>query len=162
LIFSKLSGLRSDSSIESRPTNQLISIHLRLGDLLQIQEKSPTNKEGVRRVVADVVSQTKLNDLLVFSDTPEVAIQWLQGFHGVKLANDELQLSAIKSMISMIESEVFIGTGSKISIWVGLFRVFLAPLKKTYLPFNLKPIIDDIIPETVGLENLKFYDSVDD
>ena len=146
----------------SMPTPaQYVALHLRLGDLLEIEDKSPTKKRDVRKIVSKVHSELMSSNLLVFSDSPKVASEWLEGFRFVTLANHDLQSHALKSMVSMVNSDVFIGTGSKISIWVAIFRTHVFPQKLSYLPSYLKPILENMVTNSNKSTNLKYYMSVD-
>jgi len=160
-IFSRMSSQVTINNDELDQLHQAASIHLRLGDLLEIQSKNPTNFEDILKLINLIFAEVPAKALLIFSDSPEVATNILKEIRFATAAREDFQASALKSIFAMVQSSIFIGTGSKLSIWVAVLRTHIYPLQETYLPSYLRPIIESLIPNLVEFKNLKFYYSVD-
>jgi len=104
--------------------NSTISVHYRLGDLLSLSEKAPI---AVNEVVDSIFrARSKYIDskVLVYSDSPDKAKDLLipnlkdSSIHFINRST----LSVINECVS---SDYFIGTNSKISIWIFNLRCYL-------------------------------------
>lgn len=146
---------------ERAELQQSVAIHVRLGDLLEIESKNPTSFLDVEEVIQSLFSKLTKKNLKIYSDSPELALSFLKSFSFASLAKNDYQTSAAKSILGMVESSVFIGTGSKLSIWVAVLRMHVHPTKTTYLPSYLSPIIKNQIPTFASNPNLVFYQSED-
>ena len=109
-----------------------IAIHYRMGDLLALTEKSisPANK------IIDAIRQAKKNHnnvkINVYSDSPQIAKETLLSAG----LTDEFMVSD-RSTIDMIRACVyasyFIGTGSKVSLWIVNIRRYMGEVNNNYL-----------------------------
>jgi hypothetical protein len=118
---------------ELRATSQFeIAIHYRLGDLLTLIEKSisPANK------IIDVVRQFQKShdnlEILVYSDSPQIARETLRqgGFVEDFSVRD---LSTINVIRACVGADYFIGTGSKVSLWIVNLRRFIGKVNDNHL-----------------------------
>jgi hypothetical protein len=107
-----------------------VGIQYRLGDLLQLESKSPVEAIRVATVTKKVNPDKALNCYL-FSDSVEVARRMLfqQGVDSYPVILDSLA-----TVIQLSKYKIFIGTSSKISFWVVLLRMTQNNLKFTYMP----------------------------
>ena len=164
--FSKISldrmrELGDFSEIELDRVSNSGSIHVRLGDLLEIEEKNPTNFQDVVEVVRANIDILERIGLYIYSDSPLVAKEMLKEFDFSVLAEDKYQESAMNALVGMVDSSVFIGTGSKLSLWVAVLRFHTNSTKPTFLPSYLNPILESLIPDLKTMSNIKLYESVD-
>jgi hypothetical protein len=121
--FLELGNIRGNQNPDSFNS---IFVHYRLGDLLTLKEKSPISKEQLE-VVLSTVSDFGFSDFILDSDSPEIA---RHNFMEVLEARGKSQNSKINSFKGSLEefisasisAPVFIGTNSKISIWIALFK----------------------------------------
>ena len=137
------------------------SIHLRLGDLLEIEDKNPTNLQDIIEVVKANIDLLKKTGLHIYSDTPKLAKEMLKEFDFTVLAIDKFQENAMCALVCMVDSVVFIGTGSKLSLWVAVLRCHAKSTRLTFLPSYLYPIVESLIPDLKARSNINFYESID-
>ena len=161
ITLGRMRELADFSATELNEISDSGSIHVRLGDLLEIEEKNPTNFQNVVEVVRANVEILEEIGLCIYSDSPSAAQEMLKEFDFTIMAEDKFQGSALNSLVAMVDSSVFIGTGSKLSIWVAVFRLHTDFLKQTYLPTYLKPILQKLIPNVNEQSPVKFYESAD-
>ena len=121
--------------LELNPLNRSqieIAIHYRMGDLLTLTEKSisPANK------IIDVVREVqKIRDnvkIYVYSDSPQIVKETLfnAGLTDEFAVKD---LSTIEVIRSCVGANYFIGTGSKVSLWIVNIRRYLGEINGNYL-----------------------------
>ena len=137
------------------------SIHVRLGDLLEIEEKNPTNFQDVIQVVRANIDILEKIGLYIYSDSPLVAKEMLKEFNFTVLAKDKYQENAMNALVGMVDSSVFIGTGSKLSLWVAVMRFHTNFTSSTFLPSYLNPILESLIPDLKTTSSINFYESID-
>lgn len=96
-----------------------MTIHYRLGDLLNLQEKSFISPERIEAVSLDYGSQNR--NITIYSDSPNVAFEKLQSLNRQNSLSVQ-SLPVIETMIHCVNSNYFIGTSSKISFWIAGMR----------------------------------------
>lgn len=114
-------------------------VHHRLGDLLTLPEKNPVSTERIAQVISFIIRDNDL-ELVLSSDSPDTAFASLSR----ALSSRNSDIARIKTFEGSLEeflsagmlASIFIGTNSKISIWVALFRTQLG-IMNTYLPKEL-------------------------
>ena len=135
----------------SLTTHLLGVMHYRLGDLLVIQ-KGHIDPYLLRKVIM----RTGVNDWLIHTDSPAEAKELLSGSGFRKLHISFPSSSSIQVLRDGIESKTFIGTNSKLSLWISIFRCFMT-LPNTFMPLTLKETLSFQIPaERIKL--ITFYD----
>jgi hypothetical protein len=108
-----------------------IAIHYRMGDLLILTEKSisPANK------IIDAIREVKKNQnnvkINVYSDSPRIAKETLftSGLTDDFIVND---ISTIDVMRACVGADCFIGTGSKVSLWIVNIRRYMGEVNNYY------------------------------
>lgn len=120
--------------LEKKPLNQFkfeIAIHYRMGDLLTLGTKSitPTSK------IIDATNQVKKDDnsnITVYSDSPEIAKETLSsaGLTNGFVVRDLPTIDVIRACIG---ADYFIGTGSKVSLWIVNIRRYMGEASNNYL-----------------------------
>lgn len=126
-------------------------VHYRLGDLLTLQEKSPISSERILRIIQDVHSRVG-SRIKLFSDTPDAAINLLAvGKFPVDVARD---YNGLATLWILVNSQYFIGTNSKISLWAVILNGESTFRVESYLPYELQ---HHIVANIGGVQNLKFY-----
>lgn len=126
-------------------------VHYRLGDLLTLQEKSPISSERILPIIQDVHSRVGLR-IKLFSDTPDTAINLLAvGKFPVDVARD---YNVLATLWILVNSQYFIGTNSKISLWAVILNGESTFRVESYLPYELQ---HHIVANIGGVQNLKFY-----
>ena len=118
-----------------RSTNGSAIIHYRLGDLLSLVEKFPISPERVEKVLE--LAGPKIESTKVLSDSSE--IEYRNFVTGSKVLSS-LRLEMLEPMPSLwlcITANVFIGTGTKLSLWAAIFRDIMHN-DRSFLPNELK------------------------
>jgi hypothetical protein len=91
-----------------------------LGDLLTLQEKKPLPVELIIQELDKVKKEYHLENFLIFSDSPNIALERLSSL-GSKLLS-----APSKNSLGVIDNSVhakyFVGTSSKISFWIAGLR----------------------------------------
>ena len=121
-------------------TNSL-AIHYRLGDLETLGYKSPIRTERFIDFIKDIVSKNQIEKICVYSDSPETAIKNLKALLP-SLNFVQRNLSPIDSVLESSQATFFIGTNSKLSTWIALFRTVSAKSNASYLPMEMKHTLD--------------------
>jgi len=106
------------------------SIHLRKGDLAEVKPSSSVSDN----IIFEIVNKTKPNvndSFLISSDSLEFAID---NFKTLSLHVDFLDTDSWSTVCLLANSKIFIGTNSKLSQWVCIFRNSVFPLGKNFLP----------------------------
>jgi len=109
-----------------------IAIHYRMGDLLTLTEKStsPANK------IIDTISQVKKNHnnvkINVYSDSPKIAKETLlsAGLRDEFVVRDRSTIDVIRACVY---ANYFIGTGSKVSLWIVNIRRYMGEINNNFL-----------------------------
>lgn len=129
------------------------ALHYRLGDLLALSAKSPIQAERV----ASCIMKLKNRNMVIISDSPEVACNLLTEFvSDVEFRTLDLPIwEAIKFLCSV---QIFVGTPSKISEWVAIFRIYFAyENRKTLLPVEMKSQMNQILSVELKTEQVSYY-----
>jgi hypothetical protein len=134
---------------------EAIALHYRLGDLELLLEKSPINTDQVKSILEKVLDTAGTREIYLYSDSILLAKS--------KLINNEPDLKIVTREISplmtiyeCVHSKIFIGTNSKISIWIAILRATKNINQTSYLPLEIKHML-------IGNENsfanksIKFY-----
>ena len=130
-----------------------IGVHDRLGDLLALESKGPVAAESVIKAVDTAFSKNHSEKIRVFSDSIEVAKDRLQALR--KFAEVEFCAGDARFAISeLLHSRCFVGTSSKISIWVVIFRNYLEADKESSMPINLR---ENIILNIGANKRISYY-----
>jgi hypothetical protein len=158
-ILTRISSSGELGTLGAKDFSHSSSIHMRLGDLLEIEEKNPTKFGDVKNVFISNWPIFQGFPLFVYSDSPEKAIELLSEIKFAVLADDFLQKSALRTILAMAESSIFVGTASKLSIWVAVLRIHAYPTRRTFLPSYLRPILESLIPNLNESSTVVFYQS---
>lgn len=133
------------------PEEQSIFVHFRLGDLLTLQSKSPISLDRLLPVIQDLHNRIGLR-ITLFSDSPDEAFRFLEG--GNFPINVSKGLSALDTLYTLINSQYFIGTNSKISVWATILDSERFSRIDSYLPYELQ---HHVIANIGSRKNIRFY-----
>ena len=116
--------------------NELICLHYRLGDLLTIGSKKPMDFEKIAILINEIGRKQNIKNLHIFSDSTETAISIaVEYFVNMEITGRELE---IKNTINeLIKAEIFIGTNSKITEWVAIFRAHSGLNPQSFVPKSM-------------------------
>ncbi len=101
-----------------------ISIHYRMGDLLQLTNKSVYPVEKIVEKVNELTKTNNYSKIIVYSDSPENAGATLIAA-GLNKDFSVRDIDTIDVICECASSGYFIGTNSKVSLWIVNIRRFL-------------------------------------
>lgn len=135
---------------------KLVYVHHRLGDLQWLAEKGPVSMERIVRLICSLKNE-KNSKLIVSSDSPDIALAGLSSnlltckdsSHSIESFEGSLEEFLSAGMFA----DIFVGTNSKISIWIAIFRVQLGK-EKTFLPKEMR---DDFMVISPYISRVNFY-----
>ncbi len=117
-----------------------IGIHYRLGDLPDLKPESLISTKAISVIVNDLCGlNSKINAVAVYSDSRSDGI-----FFDVprSVQVNWYSVDAIQTIKSLMSYDYFIGTSSKVSLWVAIFRWGLDIKGEVFLP---KAMMDHFI-----------------
>lgn len=117
-----------------------IGIHFRLGDLLDLKSKTYLNPERISKLLQSYFSEIG-DDVVVYTDSLEDFWSQIRGAIEVDHVS-ALSKDPITTIQNLVRSNVFIGTNSKISIWVCVFRCLQGVGGVSYMPIEMKNSLD--------------------
>ena len=126
LLFDKISFLTSKET-------ELI-IHYRLGDLLNLDEKSPIKPKRIEELLL-LLTYNK-SKLMVLSDSSEKQFKDFVSGNTILSSLRSETLEPLPSLWLCINSDIFIGTGTKLSLWAAIFREVIDE-NPSFLPVEL-------------------------
>jgi hypothetical protein len=151
LILDRLISLGYVTNNENSTVKNII--HYRLGDLLSLSSKSHLHPTQFQLVLDNHVN---IKEWTVFSDSPEIAIAELhKTFPHLKFRSGGENVW--DTISKSINSEIFLGSNSKISIWILLFRSIILAEKINYMPLGLKDNLEKIFGNRLKNTRLLFY-----
>ena len=133
-----------------------ISIHYRLGDLLSLSNKSYVDPITLSKEIARITQERKSESVNLYSDSPSEAKNMLIEFlPETQIIATELEIW--ETLSELVACKYFIGTNSKISIWVALFRKSQNSDSHISLPKTMKEEIERISPKISSTPNFAYY-----
>jgi hypothetical protein len=134
IIASKLGLIKKP--LNSHPIPQVMVIHVRLGDLLELTSKFPTDLTLTAAQIAKITEFNDYSSVRLHSDSPEIAETMLSDFlsQRLEIVQNENPLDAL---LDFVRGDCFVGTSSKLGVWAAIFRSYLNK-PHTYLPSNLE------------------------
>lgn len=125
-------------------------LHYRLGDLLELTNKSNIDPN---RIVNVILAMKENSEVTLFSDTPEKAISLLKA--------DSLESNIVTGYFSSVNTiwaashaKTFIGTSSKISFWICLLRLLNDQQSRNYMAEEDKKILSAL---SLDENNVQYY-----
>jgi hypothetical protein len=116
--------LNLNSKITTSKDPSKIAIHYRMGDLLKLETKSVYPVEKIIEKVNGVITDSTYTKIVVYSDSPQEAKLALvsAGLNKDSVARD---IETIDVICECVSAGYFIGTNSKISLWIVNIRRYL-------------------------------------
>lgn len=134
--------------------SERICVHLRLGDLLHLENKSHISLSRIKSIpeMNNIDSQ-----VFVFSDSETDVVENLWKSEIPFGSCKFLALDVQQTIAECVASRIFVGTNSKISFWIATFRLALKVGGNTYLPRELESYVDDAMAELVDSMSIISY-----
>ncbi len=129
----------------------------RLGDLLHLTDKNPIEIDRLVKVVRSLCKYEIIKKIKILTDSVIPAREALsekldwegEVFYNCKTPADTLR--------DGVMADYFIGTTSKISIWIAVIRFYLKKQSVTFMPIELSQTLYRKIPGFKPSENFSFY-----
>lgn len=110
------------------------AIHLRLGDLLLLKEKTPIKPESLQFAINAIRQIRGKIHFTIYSDSNKEQVIHYLAQSGIEI-EFEYRYSDSRQMVwDCTEAEYFIGSTSKLSIWICVFRNLFWHETNSYLP----------------------------
>jgi hypothetical protein len=109
-----------------------IAIHYRMGDLLSLSTKSITPANKIIEIITQIKKGGNNLNINVYSDSPQIAKEILinAGLTGRLEVKDLPTIDVIRACIG---ANYFIGTSSKVSLWIVNIRRYMGETNHNYL-----------------------------
>ena len=133
-----------------------VGVHYRLGDLLTLETKKPLDETRVVSVVRDALQNNDLKSLTVFSDSPKVAKTRFEK-HLVDISISSPDVSTWEAITELVHFKYFVGTFSKVSLWIVIFRYYSEEVRVSFMPLESRNNIEDFLGLNLDSDRIKFY-----
>lgn len=133
----------------------IMGIHYRLGDLLELENKSYIEPNVLAQLILDLVRKEDFDKIVLYSDDISSAKKMLAKFSNLRISYCNKNIW--ETILDLCTSKSFIGTNSKISMWVILFRGILGNELQAYFPDSMKKNIERISPDIKDTSNITYY-----
>ena len=138
----KLWGLLFDEPLQNILPGKF-SLHLRLGDLLSLDNKGPIEKIRVTECLNQVVSQFNVSEFSVFSEGSQAEVDCLLNTSNFSIPFSLIMNDTRELILECAVSEVFVGTNSKVSLWVARFRSSMLGQALSFLPVEFSKLFPE-------------------
>ncbi len=134
--------------LDNEPEN-LPAIQYRLGDLTTILEKSPIETSRFGRFIENV------SDVRIFTDSPALAAALFQSSFEVRAV--AVSEDPWETILQCICRTHFLGTNSKISLWIAVIRAITSPDLTTWMPIDSTENIKKLLGDEFVESKFEFY-----
>ena len=140
--------------IDSNSSEQnFLGVHYRMGDLPTVKPESLVPLKSISSVINQIVSTgAVIEKVKIFSDSilddsnlqlpEEIGVEWKS-------------LETLQTIRELSKAKYFVGTNSKVSLWVAIFRLCLSVPGDIYLPVNVAIILRSVL--SLEKKNLSTY-----
>jgi hypothetical protein len=109
---------KASKSNESK--DGVCSIHYRLGDLLELENKSPLAPETIFEELERLSRISSFSGIEIFSDSPSRALKLLNPYGRQNVSAPDVDTISVFACAT--QAEYFLGTSSKVSFWIAGIR----------------------------------------
>lgn len=132
-----------------------VSVHYRLGDLLVLNMKHPIANKRVSLALERVEDSLPTH---FYSDSSHEELSQIFREKRPNRAIKVFNLPTVEVIRACVASERFIGTNSKISIWIALFRLMNHGTANTLLPKEMSENLEILSKNLDNRHLIDFYD----
>jgi len=129
-----------------------IALHYRLGDLLDLSEKGYIPAIEILNLINKNNKDWNINVIDIFSDSPNDALSMLNNLALNLKINDPAE-----TICESLNYKYFVGTNSKLTIWIVLFRLLLDSNSHNTVPLRLKTEFDFMLNNLSHYPNLIYF-----
>lgn len=132
-----------------------LGIHYRLGDLLRLENKSFMSPQAIGTTITSVLTSKKISKTVVYSDTIDESKSYLQGY--VPKGTEFIDSRIWETLLALSANKYFIGSNSKISIWIILLQQSHALNFQSWIPKSMSKNINNQFYGTFDFKNIHLY-----
>ena len=111
-----------DFDTDPKELSETLTVHYRLGDLLTITEKTFIAPSRVIRCIAEIKETYPIKKAVIYSDSTEKAKIKLEKINDMFSLVNFIDVPTQRVVQNSINSSYFLGTNSKVSIWIVKLR----------------------------------------
>lgn len=138
--------------LDYQTVDSLIGIHFRLGDLLNLKSKSYLNPDRISKLIQSQLKNYGSN-VAVYTDSLDDFWSQIRDRLFVEYVSASSK-DPITTIQELVRSNIFIGTTSKISNWICIFRCLATDQRVSYMPIEMKHTLER---ELKGLNSSHVY-----
>ena len=136
--MAEILGITS-SSLEQN----FIGVHYRMGDLPSLKPSAVVPLDSISKIINDLIKAGAVIDKVrIYSDSIVVNSN-LQ--LPKEIDSEWKSVDTLQTISELSKTKYFIGTSSKVSLWVAIFRLCLAVPGSIYLPVNIASSLNHLI-----------------
>jgi hypothetical protein len=158
ILLSMIEQITSQKNLHFMNSTKLqskLGIHYRLGDLLKLDNKTYISPDILGTFITKNLTINSSKKVLVYSDDTKSAKNYLGAY--LPQSTQYIDKDVWTTLVELTNLDYFIGTNSKISLWVTLFRKAQNPNSYVALPRSISTELDKILFKTCKLESIEFY-----
>ena len=156
LLLSRLTPSGKDRLQKNLSGPIQVGVHYRLGDLVNLASKSPLDVKRVSQVLSDALTSPETSEIKVFSDSPEIAAGLLRKEMPHRpIVSEEMPTWETIGLLS--RSRIFVGTFSKVSIWIVILRYFSKDAKLSYMPAESQNNLELLLGAPLDKSRVVYY-----
>jgi hypothetical protein len=133
-----------------------LGVHYRLGDLMQLPHKTYIKPANLSKIIDQTIQSHKLIQLELYSEDSKLLKNMLGNLIPDFAKYNESEVW--DTIIELLQLEYFLGTNSKISLWITVFRIYLNADSHNILPISMKKNIEAVLPGISNSKNISFFD----
>lgn len=156
LLLSRLSPLGKNRLQKNMGGPIQVGVHYRLGDLVNLASKSPLDVKRVSQVLSHALTSPETSQIKVFSDSPEIAADLLQKEMPHRSIVSE-EMPTWETIGLLTKSQIFVGTFSKVSIWIVILRYFSKEANLSYMPSESQENLELLLGVPLDESRVVFY-----
>lgn len=110
------------------------ALHFRLGDLLVLKNQSYVSPSDLRTVIESIPQHGIVE---IYSDSPAKILERIIQPFFLGVSFKVLHCTPLETIRQCLQAQYFVGTNSKVSIWIAVFRNHLYIDRDNYLPKSI-------------------------
>jgi len=143
-------------STKKNTTKSEIALHYRLGDLYYSNIKDYIDVNLISNLIIQLCGKYKVTSIDIYSDSVTKAMDLLKEF-AIPCKVNSVKSSSFETINLLLDYEYFIGTNSKISIWVIILRMRNNTRSVNFYPKEIEQQLQINVPYFYRAEYLIVY-----
>jgi len=152
---SRINEIEANTTKGIDKPSRTLGVHYRLGDLLHLENKSFITPEEIGPVVKHVLMTKQIDKVVVYSDAIHEAKKFLQSY--LPADTEYFDSSIWNTLLVLSKHKYFIGSNSKISVWITLFQHSQVVNSESWLPQSMGKNINNKFYGLYDFEQVHLY-----